>query len=257
MPTPEEEAAAKAAADKKVADDAKAAADKKAADDAAAGGGDETITIKKKDWEKTNSDLENYKTGLLNKKAADRSLDGDGGQGSGNGSGNQNLDEKKVEEIATRVSQKNTHSANEKAAIKEFIKTHADYADDKNWAELLPFLPGKINKDDPAAIIDAMEGAALLHKRSTGKLDEYMAQQADQARRDAEMQAHVNMGFGAGGLGQRTNRENQTDKVPESTVSMGQKFGHTGEQIQEVLKTVPPHPEGGYQIDVTKKPAKK
>ena len=256
MPTPEEEAKIKAdkeAADKKAADDAKAAADKKAADDAAAADGD-TITIKKKDWEKTNSDLENYKTGLLNKKAADRTLDQNAGgdHGAGN-SGGSALDEKKVIEIATKASQANTHKSNEKAAIKQFLKTHADYTEDKNWAELLPFLPANINKDDPAAIVDAMEGAVLLHKRSTGKLDEYMSQQADTARREAEMNAQVNLGFGAGGVGQRATQGNSSDKPAESTIEMGKRFGHDADKIEKSLKGVEKNPEGGVSIDVTKK----
>ena len=260
MPTPEEEAKIKKdAEDKKNADDAaaKAAADKKAADDAAAaaGGDGETITIKKKDWEKTNSDLENYKTGLLNKKAADRTLSQNADNGSQNNS-SAALDEKKITEIAIKATKATTHSTNEKAAIKQFLAKHADYTEDKNWAELLPFLPANINKDDPAAIVDAMEGAVLLHKRSTGKLDEYMAEQAVTARREAEMNAQVNMGFGAGGNGQKLNQGNQTDKPAESTVEMGKRFGHDAEKLEKGLKETPKNPEGGFSIDVTKKPKK-
>lgn len=264
MPTPEEEAKIKADADKKIADDkkaaddAKASADKKAADDTA-NNGDETVTIKKKDWEKTNSDLDNYRTGLINKKTQDRTLDPEsepGNNNAGNG-GTPTLDEKKVIEIATRTSQATSHKANEKTAIKQFLKTHPDYTEDKNWQELLPFLPKGINKDDPAAIIDAMEGAVLLHKRATGKLDEYLSERAETIKREADMNAQINMGFGAGGIGAKTNSGNQADKVAESTIDMGKRFGHSAEDIEATLKDVPKSPEGGFQIDVTRKPAKK
>ena len=83
---------------------------------------DETITIKKADWEKTNKDLDNYRTGLINKKAADRSLDQLGSSDSGNVNTSTVLDEKKVMEIATKASQATTHKTNEKAAIKILIK---------------------------------------------------------------------------------------------------------------------------------------
>lgn len=264
MPTPEEEAKLKLdkeAADKKVADDAaKKAADDEAAKKAAGGGGDdETVTIKKKDWEKTNSDLDNYRTGLINKKTQDRTLDqnaGGGNNDAGNGGGAPTLDEKRVTEIATKATQATTHKANEKAAIKQFLKTHADYTEDKNWAELLPFLPANINKDDPAAIVDAMEGAVLLHKRATGKLDTYLADQAEKAKQEAEMNARVDLGFGAGGIGHRANQGNQADKVPETTIEMGKRFGHDADKLEKDLKEIPKNPEGGYSIDVTKKPKK-
>jgi hypothetical protein len=248
MPTPEEEAKIKA--DKQTADDAaaKAAVDKKAADDAAAAaGGDDTITIKKKDWEKTNSDLDNYRTGLINKKANDRSLDSNSGVVEG--AGGATLDEKKVIEIATKASQANMHKANEKAAIKEFLKTHSDYTEDKNWQELLPYLP-KINYDDPAAIVDAMEGAVLLHKRSSGTLDTYLAEQREAAKREGEMNANVNLGFGAGGNGQRINQGDQTGKLPESTVKMGEHFGHDEAKLTESLKEIGKNDEGAFEINV-------
>ena len=74
--------AAKAVADK-VADDAAAAA-------AAAGNGggtEETVTIKKSEWDKTKSDLKNYRQATIGKKADERKLDGQGGKGKGEGEG--------------------------------------------------------------------------------------------------------------------------------------------------------------------------
>jgi len=228
-----------------------------------AGAGDETVTIKKSDLEKLNKDLDTYRERVTGKKAGEFSLENNGGQGgNGDGSGSGSgaapaLDEKKVEEIVTRTTSKQIHKANEKTAIKQFLKTHLDYTDEKEWQALLPYLPAGVNKDDPAAIVDALEGAVLLHKRATGKLDDYMKEQADRARREGEMNTQVNLGFSGGGVGGKANQGNQTDKPAESTIEMGKRFGHSAETIEQTLKETPKGPEGGFQIDVTQKPAKK
>src|SRR3990167_5329187 len=123
-----DEAAAKAAADKATADAAAAAA----AAGNGSGAGEETVTIKKSDLKKIEEDRDNYKAGLLAKKADERNLGGDGkgagdgkgGEGAGQGGGSATIDEKKVGEIATASTTKVLRDASEKTAKRAFLKAH-------------------------------------------------------------------------------------------------------------------------------------
>ena len=251
--TQEEKAAAeKAIADKAAAD--KIAADKAAADKAAGGGGnEETITIKKADWEKTQSDLKNYQTGLINEKTKNKTLDGAGNEPAVSGA----MDEKKVQEIAIAAANSRDHKKNEKGAIKRFVIAHPEYGDDANWQQLIPLYKPVSGKDDEDSIIADLEDAVLAHKRRTGKLSEYLAEQAEAARRQAEIDANVNIGQGAGGVGQRvnTNERGSQTTVPQSTVDMGARFGHDKEKIEQGLKDMPKTPDG-YTIPIGSKKSK-
>jgi hypothetical protein len=258
--TQEEKAAAEAkiAADKKAADDAKIAADKKAADDAAkaaagGGGNEDTITIKKADWEKTQSDLKNYQTGLINEKTKNKTLDGAGNESAPSGA----MDEKKVQEIAIAAANSRDHKKNEKGAIKRFVIAHPEYGDDANWQQLIPLYKPVSGKDDEDSILADLEDAVLAHKRRTGKLSEYLAEQAEAARHQAEIDANVNLGQGGGGVGQRVNTDNRNSQatVPQSTVEMGARFGHDKETIEQGLKEMPKTPEG-YTIPIGSKKSK-
>src|SRR3990167_4387630 len=116
--------AAKAAADKAAADAAAAAA-AGAGDGKGGGDGEETVTMKKSDLKKIEEDRDNYRKGLLAKKADERNLEGAGGQGGqGGGQGAGAADEKKISETATVATNKALRSASERTAKRAFLMEH-------------------------------------------------------------------------------------------------------------------------------------
>src|SRR3990167_6760776 len=196
-----DEAAAKAAADKATADAAAAAA----AAGNGSGAGAETVTIKKSDLKKIEEDRDNYKAGLLAKKADERNLHGDGagdGSGAGDGKGGA-VDEKKVAETATAATNKALRDASERTAKRAFLKAHPEYVDDAQWTAMMQHLTFKGTELTHDEVFDRMEAAVLEHKRSTGKLDEYMRSEHERGVREGRIQGQVGSGHGTGGGGDR------------------------------------------------------
>lgn len=197
-----DDAAAKAAADKKVADDAAAAAATKAKAEAE---GEETVTMKKSDLKKIEEDRDNYKAGLLSKKADERDLhgggDGKGDTGGGKGSGE--ADEKKISETATAATNKALRDASERTAKRAFLKAHPEYVEDANWTAMMAHLTFKGTELTHDEVLDRMEAAVLEHKRSTGKLDEYMQAEHERGVREGRIQEQAGSGHGTGGAGDR------------------------------------------------------
>lgn len=197
-----DDAAAKAVADKAAADAAAAAA---AAGDGG-GNGEEDVTMKKSevdklqaDLKKSNEDRDNYKKGLLQKKADERNL---GGEGQG-GSGDNVIDEKKVGEIATAATNKALRGASEKTAKRAFLTAHPEYVDDAQWTELmsnLTFRGTELTHDD---VLGRMDAALLEHKRSTGKLEEHLKAEHERGVREGRIQGELGSGHGTGGAGDR------------------------------------------------------
>ena len=237
-----EDAAAKAAADKKAADD-KAVADKKAADDAAAAGG-ETVTIKKSDYEKTLKDLDNYRTGLIGKKAGERDLHGGngggdgGGQGGGQGGNGTGIDEKRAGEIAAAASTKTLRDANEKSAKRIFFKKHPEYLDDTAWQTLaanLTFKGGEVTSED---IYDRLEAALYETLRQTGKLDEHLEKERERARQDGRVEGGIRDMASGGNAGDRNEGGSR-----QGTLSPA------GESMARAMHT---DPEAVKKVDITK-----
>jgi len=197
------DAAAKAAADKKAADD-KAAADKKAADDAAAAGG-ETVTIKKSDYEKTLKDLDNYRIGLIGKKAEERKLGEGGGDGGGNGGGGNGtgIDEKRAGEIAAAASTKAMRDANEKSAKRTFFKKYPQYLDDKEWQTLAANLTFKGGESTTEEITDRLEAAMFETLRQTGKLEEHLEKERLAGIEQGRTEGSMRDAAGGGAAGDR------------------------------------------------------
>ena len=190
-----DDAAAKAAADKVAADAAAAAA----AAGNGGGDGEETITIKKSDFKKIEDDRDNYKKGLLQKKADERDLHG-GGDGAGAGNV---IDEKKIGEVATAATNKVLRDASEKTAKRVFLKAHPEYVDDIQWASLmshLTFKGGELTHDE---VVDRMEAALFEHKRSTGKLEEHLKAEHERGVREGRIQEQTESGQGTGGAGDK------------------------------------------------------
>src|SRR3990167_7317689 len=192
-------------------DDAAAVAAKAAADAAAAaaagagngnGGGDgnETVTMKKSDLKKIEEDRDNYKAGLLAKKADERDLHNKGGAGAGDGKGGSEgagappaavIDEKKVGEVASAAANKTMRDASERTAKRSFLKAHPEYVDDSQWTAMVAGLTFRGNEVTVDEVLDRMEAAVLEHKRSTGKLDEYLKSEHERGVREGRIQGEL------------------------------------------------------------------
>lgn len=222
------------------------------------GPADDVVTIKKSDLKKIEEDRDNYRDGLLAEKTKNKNLPGNDGGNNGGGNSPAALDEKKVEEIATNAVHQVSKKTAEKNAKARFFKTNPEYLDDKVWQELLPHVAISKDDNDEDAIMSRLEDAVLVHKRRTGKLDEYLEQQRQNAQRQAEIDAQVNMGRNGGGVGGKANQGGGPKVVPESTAEMGRHFGHSSEHLEESIKNTPKGEEGGFVLDITKpKPKKK
>lgn len=199
-----DEAAVKAAADKKAVDDTAAAAAAAAAGNGNGGGdGEETVTIKKSDLKKIEEDRDNYKAGLLAKKADERDLHDKGGKGAGDGKGAGVVDEAKVAETATAAANKALRTASEKTAKRAFLAAHPEYVEDAQWTGLMANLTFRGTEVTHDEVVDRMEAALLEHKRSTGKLDEHLKAEHERGVRDGQIRAEAGMGRGTGGAGDR------------------------------------------------------
>ena len=194
-----DDAAAKAAADKAAADAAAtAAAVAKAAAD-----GEETITMKKSDLKKIEEDRDNYKEGLLRKKADERSLDD---KGKGGGEGGATIDEAKVTEIAkaqATAAFAETHTSNEKRAKILITKKYGELVDDANWVGFMSNFTGKRGRATIEDILDDFEDAMLLYKRSTGKLEEHLKAEHERGVREGRIQGELGSGRDTGGAGDK------------------------------------------------------
>lgn len=216
--------------------------------------GEETITIKKSDHEKLQSDLkqsnedrDNYKTGLLRKKADERDLkgggqgDGDkGGEGEGGGEGNANvIDEKKVDEVATAATNKVLRDASDKTAKRVFLKAHPEYIDDNAWTSLLSHLTFKGGETTHDEVMDRMDAALLEHKRSTGKLDEHLKAERERGIKEGRIQGQTESGLGAGGTGGDHNEG-------------GKGTGTLSEKGKEMARAMHTDPEKAAKVDPLK-----
>lgn len=201
------------------------------------GGGEETITIKKSEWEKTNSDLENYKVGLINRKAEDRSLEKPVVK-SGDGQGAAPvIDETKVNEVAITAANKTLRAAGEKTAKRAFLKAHPEYIDDTQWVGLLSHLSLKGDEVTSEDIADRMESALLEHKRATGKLDEHMSKERERGIREGRIQGQIESAGGTGSQGDKNRGEGAGTLSPQ------------GEQMARTMHT---DPEKVRKVDLSK-----
>lgn len=189
-----------------IGNDGTGAGDDKKADEDKGGDGEEVVTIKKSELEQIKTDRDNYRTATLIKKADERDLknskkaDEDKG---GEGENKAVVDETKVKGIAETAANETFRKASEKSAKRAFLQKHPEYVDDAEWQSLvsnLTFKGGEISTDD---ILDRMEAALLEHKRSTGKLDEYLNSIKNQARQEGRVEGQFDNTRSMGGAGDK------------------------------------------------------
>lgn len=212
------DAAAKEAADKAATDAAATATEDGSGDGSRDGDGEETVTLKKSELDQIKSDRDNYKTGLLGKKADERSLHekkddkGDGtGDGTGDGAGDATvIDEKKITDTVTAATNKVLRDASEKTAKRAFLKAHPEYVDDVQWTALMSHLYLKGTELTHDEVNDRMEAALFEHKRSTGKLEEHLKSEHERGVREGRIQGEIGSGHGTGGAGDKNEKTKGT-----------------------------------------------
>lgn len=184
-----------------------------------AGAGDDTVTLKKSELDKINSDSENYKTGMLKykkdsddlaalkKKEADDKAAKDAAAAAGNNGGS--AGETNVGEVAMKAGEKAAskvlRDTSEKTAKAAFIKAHPEYAGEA-WTELLKHLTFSGSEVTHDEVMDRFESALFEHKRKSGKLDEYMDEQRERARSEGRAEGALGAGYGTGAAGDGTNK---------------------------------------------------
>lgn len=199
MLTEQEIAEAKAKADAEAAE-AKAKADAEAAKKN--DGDEETVTIKKSELEKIQSDRDNYKKIGLQKKADERDLSGKGGEDDEDDDDNV-IDEKKVNEFATSAARKVQRESAEKVAKRAFLSAHPEYVEDGEWTGLLANLTFKGDEMTADEVQDRMEAALFEHKRKTGKLEEHLKAERERGVEEGRMRGGMEFGHSGGGRGDK------------------------------------------------------
>lgn len=181
------------------------------------GDAEETITVNKAEFEQIKSDRDNYRAATLKKKADERELGGKKEERSSGNQGNSGaIDEAKVTEIAKAQASailSETHIANENRAKRLFLQKHGEYLDDAQWTDLMAnFYPrrGKVTIDD---VLEDMEDAVLLHKKSTGKLEEHIKSESERARQQGRIEGELGFGRSAGGIGDRNESDRTRGKL--------------------------------------------
>ena len=194
--------------------------------------GEETVTIKKSELEKLQSDLSNYRQATLDKKA-DRKLERQ--QQNDNGSKDQNVDLKKVEEVSTAAASKVISQRETKAANKRFLQDHPEYVDDKQWQELLTHYHGKRGSLSADDILEDLEDAVLTHKRASGQLESYLDEQSKIRARRTEVANQTDAARDAGSVGGKAKDGGGrgTSLTPEGE-NMSRQFGHDPKAVAKV-----------------------
>lgn len=240
--------------------------DNNSGDGAGSSGEEDTVTISKKELDQIKKDRDNYREGLLSVKADKRNLDGseggeegeegeEGGEGGGEGGnagaegGSDTLTEDRVKQIVGQSVDEATKAAyksNEKRAKRQFLASHPEYVDDTQWAQLLTNFSRKRGQATVEDILDDLKDAVILHKRDTGKLDEYLASERQRGERQGRTQAQFETGFDAGGTGDRN-----------ETGSEGEGLSEEGKEIAQGIHVDPKEagkvdPKKDNVINVTK-----
>ena len=239
MSTEQEEAEARAAAE------AQADADAQAAAEAGAGDDEEEITVKKSEFEKIKSDRDNYRAATLIKKADERA--GKMNEEEKKEEFSATIDEARVAEIAkAQISavREETYESNQKRANRVFLQKHPEYVDDAQWVQLMSNVSPRRGKSTPEDIMEDLEDGILLHKKSTGKLDEYFKSEAERAIRDSQIDNQFGLARSAGGIGDR----NEVPKSASTLTPKGEEMARGMHVDIEKVKKIDPSKDNVIQI---------
>lgn len=207
--------------------------------DAGDGGTDEEITVKKSEFEKLKSDRDNYRASLLKKKADERTLDDKGSDDKGGDDGNRStsIDESKVREIAkaessTAISE--IYKSNESRAKRLILQKYGEFVDDANWTGLITHFNSRRGKMTTEDIVDDLEDAVLLYKRSTGKLEDHLKTQQETARREGRLEGQLDSGRDAGGGGDKNDSGKSSGQLSQKGEEMARAMHTDPEKVKKV-----------------------
>ena len=208
--------------------------------------GEETVTMKKSELNQIESDLDNYRKATLEKKSKEREFkqqakEGDKEEESGGaGSGTTTIDEARATEIVRKEVtsfQERTAKSNQQRAQKSFLLTNKEYLDDALWTDLMSDFRAKGNEMTVDDYLDSLNETLLVHKKRTGKLDEYLASERERGRQEGRTEAEAGSGRQAGGVGDKNE---------------GQPSGQLSEKGKEIAKGVKVDPEKVEKVDPSK-----
>jgi hypothetical protein len=214
--------------------------------------GDEVITIKKSDWDKTNRDLTNYKEATVRKKADERALDGSSTgagdvQNGGQGGGTVTIDEKKITETATAAATKVQREAAQRSAKQEFFRKHPEYLDDSAWKSLMENTTFRGTELTTEEYLNRMESGMYEHLRVTGKLEEHLTKIREEGRRQGQIESTFGGARSTGGAGDRTTGDGRNKgALSPAGVQMAAKFRIDPKKAENV----DPHTDN--TIDISK-----
>lgn len=204
---------------------------------------EDSVAISKIELEKLRKDHDTYREGVLHYKTKEKELiskkiDSD----------TTTIDEdQKIKQIVEQTSASifgKIEQSNEKKAKVLFLKKNPEYFDDTNWADLMTFYAGRRGKIDSDEITSDLEDAVLLHKKSSGKLDEYLSTERERGRREGVLSAGVYSAGSAGGVGDVGSGGKASVKINED---MARAFHNDPEKVAEI-------PDGReFTIDIFKK----
>jgi hypothetical protein len=141
----------------------------------------------------------------LIKKADDRSLDTKKADPVG-ASPSATIDEAKVSEMVRNEANAilgETYKSNENRAKRLFLTKYSEYLDDAQWADMISRYNSKNGKASVEDILEDFEDAVLLHKRSTGKLDEHLKRESERNRREGRIEGQMDSGRDGSSAGDR------------------------------------------------------
>lgn len=196
--------------------------------------GEETITVKKSEFEKIQSDRDNYRAGLLKKKADERSLDN---KNKDAGAGSIAIDEAKIAEIAkaqATAAFAETYKSNENRAKILITKKYGELVDDANWVGFMSHFNGRRGRATVEDILDDFEDTMLLYKRSTGKLDEHLKSEHERGVREGRIQGELGSGRGTGGAGDRNEALRSTGILTPKGEEMARAMHVNPEKVKKV-----------------------
>lgn len=207
------------------------------------GGGNDTITVKKADYEKLQSNHDNYRDAVIKHNTDSKKLDpaSETNEGKKEDPVDITIDETKVGQIVDNKTSSffaDIEKSNEARAKRNFLSKYPEYIDDGQWVDMVSDFSPRRGKKTIEDIQDDLEDAVLLHKRRTGKLDEHLKSEHERGRQQGRTEAQAEGGH-VGGVG---------DKKDEGSSSSGFETPK-GEEMARGMKI---DPEKAKKIDPLK-----
>jgi hypothetical protein len=203
----------------------------------------ETVTIPRVQLEKLTEERDNYKAGLLKRKAEERS------NPAGNGGEHENdpknppvppasTDAETVRNETRKVLDEDRAKNSkvlQKKAHERILANHPEYADDVAWNRALAHLRLSGEEVTVEDFEESIEDAIFLDQKKQGKLDNYIKEQAQRAEQEGRNKAHQENVMSAGGTGDGRAPTQSTPLTP-AREAMARRFGHDPVEVSKIPK---------------------